>query len=711
MTKKNKNFAEFAEFMDTVRLMPVVESPEKIRQQFADALREGKRVLKVAYAATHSGIFTGKRSFYLPTEMSAGTHTFTSPFPKPVLSNHDDHRDPLGRVEKAEYVDTSEYFRSTYPALASILHPNTPRKKKIEIARQIVAEIDGKDRDPNYKGLGFIRLQVAITDEGAIEKFLDGRYLTPSTYFVPTKEVLCSICGKDKKGADPCEHDRGDIEDGIPFFAVPFGFEYQEVSNVNLPADPLAIAESMDLRESIPDAHSTITRKDNSQVTFHIFKDSLVSENVTEEEKNVRVKLEDFLLPLQKGEKKLEEMGLETGKLCLGPHDTFPADTVEMANKSLEFLDKFEDSPLKDTIRTGLQGVVEALSPPPEPPSPASTSEDNCPSQEDNPPQEANPFASLAEDPDNLSAEAINALIDHLAGQLPGDDEEYRGDPKLDDPDCPDCWDASDSQDAAKGGSNAGKYKTKGPFCGPSGGAPKGSFPVNTRKRAVAALAYARNAPNPAGIKKCVCRHWGDLPACKKKGDSQDPPVEVKAKVAFVDLLVHLKEASGEDFSDKVEAVGQLLDLATEIGGKASFHVQVAKPGETVSCTECPQKDLMISTLTTQLGAQKEIVKEMIRTMDRAPKQAAEKHPDTPQVDSLIKVEDPTLTGLLPGNSKDDNIIEDGNGRKTIDPKEVYRAIFEKWRDLKVTDGLVEAQRYLVQLKRTGVLPADVTFD
>jgi len=70
------------------------------------------------------------------------------------------------------------------------------------------------------------------------------------------------------------------------------------------------------------------------------------------------------------------------------------------------------------------------------------------------------------------------------------------------------------------GGTNVGKYRTKGPFCGPSGGAPPGSFPVNTRKRAIAALAYARNAPNPAGIRKCVCQHWPKLPACgggKKK--------------------------------------------------------------------------------------------------------------------------------------------------------------------------------------------------
>jgi len=66
------------------------------------------------------------------------------------------------------------------------------------------------------------------------------------------------------------------------------------------------------------------------------------------------------------------------------------------------------------------------------------------------------------------------------------------------------------------GGSNVGKYKGVSKFCGPSGGAPKGSFPINTRERAVAALAYARNAPNPSGIKACVCRNWPTLPACQK---------------------------------------------------------------------------------------------------------------------------------------------------------------------------------------------------
>lgn len=61
------------------------------------------------------------------------------------------------------------------------------------------------------------------------------------------------------------------------------------------------------------------------------------------------------------------------------------------------------------------------------------------------------------------------------------------------------------------GGSNVGKEREtshagEGPFCGPSGGAPKGSFPVTNAKQAHAAKSYAHNAPNPSGVKACADR-------------------------------------------------------------------------------------------------------------------------------------------------------------------------------------------------------------
>jgi len=69
------------------------------------------------------------------------------------------------------------------------------------------------------------------------------------------------------------------------------------------------------------------------------------------------------------------------------------------------------------------------------------------------------------------------------------------------------------------GGSNYGKYPGKKmKFAGPSGGAPGRTYPVTyddsskiDPKRVRAALAYAHNAPNPAGIRRGVAR------AIKKK--------------------------------------------------------------------------------------------------------------------------------------------------------------------------------------------------
>ena len=67
------------------------------------------------------------------------------------------------------------------------------------------------------------------------------------------------------------------------------------------------------------------------------------------------------------------------------------------------------------------------------------------------------------------------------------------------------------------GGSNVGKYKKVSPkeFAGTAGGAPKGSFPINTERRAKAALGYAHNAPNPSGIKEKV---YSKYPSLKKSG-------------------------------------------------------------------------------------------------------------------------------------------------------------------------------------------------
>ncbi len=56
------------------------------------------------------------------------------------------------------------------------------------------------------------------------------------------------------------------------------------------------------------------------------------------------------------------------------------------------------------------------------------------------------------------------------------------------------------------GSSSYGQYKNIPAhlFCGSAGGAARYSYPVNSRKRAIAALSYAHRAPRPQGIRDCV---------------------------------------------------------------------------------------------------------------------------------------------------------------------------------------------------------------
>jgi len=188
-------------FHDVMSLTPL-SSKEKKRFEFKDSANVTPLIVKLE--ATHSGYVNGNLCMYTPGGMRASAKTWTEDYNKPVLKNHDDSKDNIGRVINAEYVQTS---------------------------------VD--EKTPSMDPLGHILLYARIVDPDAIQKIMDDRYETVSVSF-GARDVKCSICGENVKSDNLCEHERGQkYEDKLCYWIVN-DFSYKEVSFVNKPADKYA---------------------------------------------------------------------------------------------------------------------------------------------------------------------------------------------------------------------------------------------------------------------------------------------------------------------------------------------------------------------------------------------------------------------------------------------------------------------------------------
>ena len=156
--------------------------------------------IDVDMEATHSGK-NHNYCIYYEDSMEKDAESFMNPFHKPVLKNHDDYSEPLGRV------------------IQSYAGPS-----KLTDERSA------------------IHLKARITDQDAIPKFLDKRYGTVSIGG-SMGTVTCNICGKTilKDGKFHfCGHWRGETyKDQVCYWGAR-DIEYHEVSTVNNPADDFA---------------------------------------------------------------------------------------------------------------------------------------------------------------------------------------------------------------------------------------------------------------------------------------------------------------------------------------------------------------------------------------------------------------------------------------------------------------------------------------
>lgn len=210
----------------------------------APGIMGASNVLRLTIDASHAGIRTRNNAMYLPSEMKKGAQGFNKGYKKPFLVHHDKYSDPIGRIVKGIYIDVSGVVSSKFTDAVPIsilrqINDASVAPKYLPLVQKL---LDSKVLDdPDWMGLGYLQIDVAITDKAAQEKFLDGRYQTVSVG-LSAATAICSIedCWKNWADGGPCDHSPGKTYEGKRATLLVGGIRYDEVSAVSVPADPFA---------------------------------------------------------------------------------------------------------------------------------------------------------------------------------------------------------------------------------------------------------------------------------------------------------------------------------------------------------------------------------------------------------------------------------------------------------------------------------------
>lgn len=209
--------------------------------------------LVVTIPMTHAGIKTRNYGVYLPSRMMNGASSFTDDYEKPIIVGHGNSGmfssgadpEPIGRVKSAHYVDTSAELLNKDSKLKDLYmrhlgkDPEDSHKAGMDMTKHLMKKYIMKDKK-DYQGLGHLKGTLNFTDPEAIQKVMDGRYLTVSVS-ATSKTAYCGTCGQNLVKDGVCEHSRGEMqEDGMPTVIVPGDLHYEHLAIVNTPADPHA---------------------------------------------------------------------------------------------------------------------------------------------------------------------------------------------------------------------------------------------------------------------------------------------------------------------------------------------------------------------------------------------------------------------------------------------------------------------------------------
>lgn len=182
-------------------LIDVNKQPKNFLTHESSFNKQDEEEVVVTIEAIHA-MTTKNYTTYTASALKGSTYSWTSPYPKPVLTHHNSYNgEPVGRVIEAEFKENS------------------------------------------LAGPPVHLLTVKITDPDAVQKVNDGRYQTVSVGG-SAEHAYCSVCGKDWVEKGWCEHrpgeEYGEGENRQTMHLILENLSFKEVSFVNVPADQYA---------------------------------------------------------------------------------------------------------------------------------------------------------------------------------------------------------------------------------------------------------------------------------------------------------------------------------------------------------------------------------------------------------------------------------------------------------------------------------------
>jgi len=637
-----------------------LSSREKVTFMDSILSKEDSRGLLITYDLSHSGRRINNRIYPVKGQQD-GIRTILAPYPKPILPHHNSDDDPIGRFTYAEWQDLSSEALGFFTDINDFMEVKnayqTDDPKKIYKVMKKHNLLSNKD----WPGLGRMRVQARITDEKAVEKFLDGRYITFSAGSTTDRHV-CSICSDDWSAGDFCEHRHGRIYDGDVCVFVTGTFKVLEGSVVNMPADDLSQVLSMEMTSPSILEGQDACRVDLNTIYLTDSTFSFTESNMPEVTVNPAA---------ETVEKEATEVAEITEDSAEAVENESTEEVVETeavdSEQSSELEDGEAEAPPEDNLGSVVNAVVAKLT---------ELGILNKEANEDNGKTEQD---ELQIGPVAISNEASEETIE--------ESKDKEGTEEKEEKEILDAELTSKKRNALRGST----------FCGPDR-----SYPVPDKSHAANALARAKQHASSSlysKIKACVCR--------KAKANSWSVPACDNASNTVVETSEYscVCGATGEELAWTTDLVQEALDKEAVIMG---WEQEVPTQSDTAIVKEDYVSALrrvseLEDKLNAVLDAHAELLdKDFSKATDEERLEVMSTWFDSiKSVDSkekVFSVESKTIVNVEnPSVGSADESAPTGS-KKALG--EFEKKIIDQYNEIKEADGAITAERYLKSKSR-----------